>query len=92
MKKIGCFSGIPLYTSEYLRQHEYRQRRVHRRSRINKKWRKKYGFVSIPIEKMYLINLEHFKLDFKPTFWIDEVNKELEFKNSLLKYSHIYIY
>jgi hypothetical protein len=63
MKTLGNIFGLPIYTSEHLpKEYENRQKRTHRRSRINKKWRKKYGFVSIPIEKAYFINPEYLKL------------------------------
>ena len=40
--------GIRVYVDPFLCQNdEIRQRRTNRKSRINKKWRKKYGLVTI---------------------------------------------
>lgn len=33
-----------------------RQKKTHKAKRINKKWRKKYGFVDIPDKNVYYIN------------------------------------
>lgn len=32
-----------------------RQNKIHKSKRINKKWRKKYGFISIPDKQVYVI-------------------------------------
>ena len=48
-------NGVPILESSFLPP-KLVQKRTHRRSRINKKWRKKYGFK--PPEKVaYLIDL-----------------------------------
>lgn len=61
--------GIPVFQSKYLPTRNQVQRRTHRRSRINKKWRKRYGFK--PLEKFaYVIDPAFLSLNYfnKPNF------------------------
>ncbi len=50
MSQPLLFRGIPVITNVLLCQPGTRQRRVHRRSRINRKWKKRYGFVAAPCQ------------------------------------------
>ena len=45
----GLLSGLPIIIISEKDKGD--QRRTHKKKRINKKWRKRYGTVSTPIEK-----------------------------------------
>ena len=46
---VGFLSGLPIIIISEKDNGD--QRRSHKKKRINKKWRKRYGTVSTPIEK-----------------------------------------
>lgn len=46
---VGFLSGLPIIIIS--EKDNGGQRRSHKKKRINKKWRKRYGTVSTPIEK-----------------------------------------
>lgn len=59
--------GIPIFESNHLPTGKQVQRRTHRRSRINKKWRKRYGFK--PLEKFaYVIDPAYLSLNYLSKF------------------------
>jgi hypothetical protein len=66
--------GIPIFESNDLPTGKQVQRRTHRRSRINKKWRKRYGFKP-PERFAYVIDPAYLDLNYlsrclyKPNFY-----------------------
>ena len=52
-------NGMMLFPSEALVK-GYKQRRTHKKKRINKKWRKRYGVIAIPDDQIYVIDKQIF--------------------------------
>lgn len=55
--------GVPIYKHNFT---ESVQRRFHRKKRINKKWRKRYGFKVVQAEKAFMIDTSY--LNIRPDF------------------------
>ena len=51
IKDNNILFGLKLIESEYMV--DKIQRKKHKKKRINKKWRKKYGFIAIPKKDFY---------------------------------------
>lgn len=49
------FNGMKVIINDMLTKGT-RQKKTHKAKRINKKWRKKYGYVSIPDKQIYLFD------------------------------------
>lgn len=58
MERIDDFFGHRLTVSEHCV--EYVQARTHKKKRINKKWRKKYGNKAVPMKKIVVAYGEMF--------------------------------
>ena len=59
-KPVGIrYGGIRVHTHDF---HSYVQRRKHRKRRINKKWRKKYGMMRVDDDKVYFMDTSFLKL------------------------------
>ena len=53
MKYYGSYAGCTLYASDLITKKV--QRRSHRKRRINKKWRKRYGYKDVPDHEKLLL-------------------------------------
>lgn len=79
--EVNSFNSAKIMTSPYLNYKRKVQIKTHKRSRINKKWAKRYGFREE--ECFYVINPEIFKpIDLKLKFDFNETkkDKEMEYK------------
>ena len=47
--------GVPVICSKYIVSSEWIQKRTHRKKRINKKWRKRYGFIHPPLNGVNVV-------------------------------------
>lgn len=52
---MNYFNGMEIIKNNMLTKGT-RQNKTHKSKRINKKWRKKYGYVDIPDKQVYIIN------------------------------------
>lgn len=49
------YNGLEIIENSNLTK-GYKQKKTHKSKRINKKWQKKYGYVSIPDKNVYVID------------------------------------
>ena len=80
-KYTASMYGISVYLSNSMVA-GHKQRRTHRRWRINKKWLKKYGSISIPSKNILVSNIEGRKMIVvHPVTW-REVERQLAMSGS----------
>ena len=70
---IGNFLGYQVIAVPYMADKV--QARTHKKKRINKKWRKRYGFKEVPWNKFYIFEN---KIFCHPK-WVEKVKAEIYF-------------